>query len=99
VNWEQKLMALKALAETHLEMRRPGDWYVSAPGRGVCGDGLEVGAYGNGATPQEAVEDDWKQVAEHLPLNKHIKISKSPYGPGDIRRVRWNGFMWQDLLV
>lgn len=99
MNWEQKLMALKGLAETHLEMRRPGNWYIAAHGRGVCGDGFEVGAYGNGVTPEEAVEDDWEKIVERLPPDRHIKVSKAPYGPGDIRRVRWNGFMWEDVSV
>src|SRR3990167_1741808 len=35
VTWEQKLAALKSLTETHLKMREPGNWYVSAHAREV----------------------------------------------------------------
>ncbi len=90
MNWEQKLAALNAIAETSLRMRAPGDWYVSAHPRGVVGDGFERGTYGNGVTPEAAVNNDWKQLVDELPVDLSIRIR------GD-RQVRWNGFMWQDV--
>lgn len=92
MNWEQKLAAFKALGEAHLEMRKPGDWYV-ADSINVGGDGCLVGAYGNGATPQQAVEDHWQKLVVDLPLDRHLHSRHA----GVIRRVRWNGYMWQDI--
>ena len=87
MTWEQRLEALSNLTPTHLEMRRPGNWYVEAHDRWMPdGKGLLVGAYGNGRTPEEAVLDDWKLIAsgETIAINNGAK------------RVRWNGFMWED---
>lgn len=93
MTWEQKLAALQAITETCLCMRKPGDWYVSATARGVGGDGLNRGAYGNGKTPEEAVHDDWRQIAEFLPFDRYIIVERA----GARRQVRWNGFMWADF--
>lgn len=89
MTWEQKLAALDAIAETSLRMRKPGDWYVEARGRYVVGNGIEVARYGNGKTPQEAVENDWLQLVEGLPSDRHIRIRGG-------KEVRWNGYMWTE---
>jgi hypothetical protein len=74
-------------------MRKPGDWYVDA--RMEIKDGsVLVGAFGNGRTPQEAVDDHWAQYA-FLPADKGPIVLNAM---GESRRhVRWNGFMWQDV--
>jgi len=91
MTWEEKLAALKALANTHLEMRAPGDWYVSAYAREVGGNGMLEGRYGNGRTPQEAVEDDWEKMTAKLPADRYIVV----YASGEDRQqYRWNGYMW-----
>lgn len=82
---EEKLMALKALTPTRLEMRKPGDWYVLASYRDLEEGGMLRGAYGNGETPQAAIDDDWAQ------------ISAAPIVVTKDRRVRWNGYMWEDV--
>lgn len=64
LTWEQKLASLRVLTDTVLRMRKPGDWYVSASGRDISGDGLYGmlrGVYGNGSTPGDAVEDDYQE--------------------------------------
>jgi hypothetical protein len=94
MTWEQKLAALQAIAPTTLNMRKPGDWYVSAQGRDVGGDGLLTASYGNGKTPQEAVEDDWRQVAE-LPFDKYVVV----FVRNTRKHLRWNGYMWSDLTI
>jgi hypothetical protein len=93
MTWEQKLQALQALSDVSLRMRKPGDWYVDS--RMEIKDGpVLVGAYGNGKTPQAAVEDHWQQYAL-LPLDKGPIVVDAMR---DSRRhVRWNGFMWQDV--
>lgn len=94
MTWEEKLAALKALTPTHLEMRKPGDWYVSAYGREIqtyvsC---TLLSDYGNGASPEEAVEDDWQRMTK-LPPGGYIVL----HATTDKRRhVVWNGYMWED---
>lgn len=92
MNWEQKLAALNAISECRLLMRKPGDWYVSQSVERKEGHML-ASAYGNGATPQEAVENHWTEVAEASSYTNPIVLSA--YGP-DRREVFWNGFMWAD---
>jgi len=53
MTWEEKLQAIRSLdSETHLRMRKPGDWYVASQIE-VGGDGILSGAYGDDplATP------------------------------------------------
>lgn len=89
MDWEQKLDALNSLAECSLKMRRPGDWYVSQHTE-VGGDGLLTGLYGNGLTPEEAVNDHWNQLVENLPSDRHIRTH-------DNKSWRWAGFMWKEV--
>lgn len=92
MTWEEKLAALKALTPTHLEMRKPGDWYVAACSREtkVPGHCMLSGTYGNGKTPQEAVEDDWAQIT----APGHDVIIDA-MDPAVRRKARWNGSMWE----
>ena len=83
MNWEQKLEALNALAECSLKMRDPGNWYVSQSVEVKVGAML-VGRYGNGESPQEAVEDNWRQLTE---LNPGCLLYTSP-SPRDQRGSR-----------
>jgi hypothetical protein len=84
MTWEQKLQALQALGDTSLRMRKPGDWYVNTVAN-IKGDG----GYGNGATPEAAVEDHWKKFAE-----SGATVVVDAYSPSR-REYRWNGFMWE----
>lgn len=85
---DEKLMALKALTPTHLEMRYPGDWYVSAYARSVEYGQFMRYSYGNGSTPESAIDDDW-EIISAAPIVVIGGISE--------RRVHWNGYMWEDL--
>lgn len=95
--WEQKLDALAALGrDIALKMRKPGDWYVEHVGvemKESPDAGVLIGAYGNGATPEEAVEDHWRQLAL---CESPAMIVVNAYS-GNRRHVRWNGYMWQDV--
>jgi hypothetical protein len=97
MTWEQKLAAIQALGEAHLCMRRPGDWYVSQSRTEVKERGSSVlsSAFGNGATPEEAVLDHWRQLAEVGPTFIVVIDAYSERR----RHVRWNGYMWADEPV
>lgn len=85
MNYEQKLHALKKLNfSTHLEMREPGNWYVSAGMELADGEHCLRGAYGNGSSPEEAVNAHWEIYGSGQPL----KCRESWW--------RWNGFMWEE---
>lgn len=96
MDWEQKLQAFNALVECKLIMRKPGDWFVSqqiSVKQGHC----MVGVYGNGATPQLAVEDHWERLTK-LPKDEYL-IAKEYWDGETCKRVavRWNGFMWDHV--
>lgn len=90
MTWEQKFAALQALTDTNLRMRKPGDWYVQAFNRELAGDGLLQSIYGNGKSPEEAVENDWLNVTQ-IPSDRYIRVKGKNY--------RWNGFMWAQVPV
>ena len=85
MSWEEKLLCLQGLGETSLRMREPGNWYVDARRRDCIRGIFAVGAYGNGNTPQAAVEADW------------AIISKEPCVRAGDAHYTWNGSMWDRL--
>ncbi len=98
MTWEEKLAALQTLCNTSLRMRAPGDWYVAADGREVQKTGSCVlsGDSGDGTTPQEAVEDDWKIIAEPG-LDSYVVLDAMDSEKR--REVQWIGYMWKDRPV
>ena len=95
MNWQQKLSAVQALCGTFnvaVRMRNPGDWYVNDCTEIKDGSILR-GEYGNGATPEQAVEDHW-DILTNLPHEQYIVVRAARE---DRRAVRWNGFMWEDV--
>jgi hypothetical protein len=91
MDWQQKFAAIQAFAgnyDTSLMMRKPGDWYVSC-GMSIGGDGPLTGSYGNGATPEDAVNEHW-EVYSNLPFNRYAVNREN-------KRARWNGFMWEQI--
>ena len=100
MDWQQKAEALASLTELAIcfrekQWRIGGDepWYVQQ--KIDIRDGCCLhGAYGNGYTPQEAIEDHWKRLVDDLSSDQYLVIEAA----ADKRRaVRWNGFMWQDM--
>lgn len=94
MTWEQKLGAFQMLADTHLRMRKTGDWYVSCgvevkKSPGSC---MLVGTYGEGTSPESAVEDHWRKLVDELPDKAYLVIIGA-----NRRAVRWNGYMWADI--
>lgn len=88
MTWEQKLAAIEALdAGAHVEMRAPGDWYVQASMEKREGTAILIGKYGNGESPEAAVEDHWRHYGDGSPLHYRDKW------------YRWNGFMWSETTA
>lgn len=99
MNWEEKLAAIKSIdGSVSLVMRKPGDWYVSTHAEVTGGELHSVlsSPYGNGRTPQAAVEDHWRQLVDELPQDQYIVLNAMQ---SNRRHVRWNGHMWADLEV
>lgn len=89
ISWEQKFHAIKALCSSAtIEMRRPGDWYVSANMEHASGECCLVSDYGNGSSPEAAVRDHWCLYGNGDPF----LVSMSDPNCG---WFRWNGFMWE----
>jgi len=92
LTWEEKLVALNALAMGHaLAMRKPGDWYVIKPSYEVSRKGMLISEYGNGSSPMSAVDDHFAKIAE----SRATIIMQSFSSPR--RAFRWNGFMWESV--
>jgi hypothetical protein len=94
---DEKFDAIKALARAVLEMRVPGDWYVSQQGVEITSDGAGIlrGFWGGGATPQEAIEDHWRQMTEGLKPSEYL-VTHAMSTP-DRKHHRWNGYRWAEM--
>jgi hypothetical protein len=91
MDWQQKFDAIQAFAGTYntaLHMRAPGNWYVHS-GMSIGGDGMLAGKYGNGGTPEEAVNEHW-EIYTNLPPDRYAVNREN-------KRARWNGYMWREI--
>jgi hypothetical protein len=93
MNWEQKFEALNAIAECAIKMRKPGDWYIHQNADVKDGSVL-IGVYGNGKTPQEAVEDHWRVLVEPATSFKPIVVIRHLDDRTDRKHYTWNGYRW-----
>lgn len=91
MNYEEKLEAMNVLGECRVLMRKPGDWYVHQS-TDIKNNSILEGRYGNGSTPEEAINNHWEQLTNLAP---HEYIVISPYTGR--RAVKWEGFMWKDV--
>ncbi len=96
LTWEQKLEALQALAEfpnmVTISMRKPGDWYCSVSGIEVRKSHTLESRYGNGDTPQEAVENCFLVLTT---IQRDEVLARNALGDKS-KHFRWNGFMWNE---
>jgi len=87
MTYEEKFAAINALCEASVKMRKPGDWYVQ-PTSFLGGRGFTECTYGEGSTPQEAIEDHWEKISNaHYPL----------YAAAGDKHYEWDGFMWKEV--
>ena len=95
MNWEQKFAACKGLAPITLQMRCPGDWYVSHRVEKCDGHVLES-APNSGSTPEDAVNNHWTWLTALKP-DESIVVNAMDK---NLRRAyRWNGFMWAEVAL
>lgn len=57
----------------------------------IASGGILSGVYGNGNTPEAAIENLWK-VVSNQPKSQHLRVS----GKG---RLRWNGFYFEQVSI
>jgi hypothetical protein len=93
MKWQEKALALETLCELSLKMRNIDDWYVSQNIE-VKDGGILKGIYGNGVTPEEAINDHWNKLVFELADNEYL-VTKAY---GDRKAVVWDGFMWKDII-
>ena len=94
MTWQEKAAALDALAEIQVMIRKPGDWYVSQRVE-IKDDGVLISSYGNGVTPEEAIENHWRELVDEIADTPKYLVVRA--FQDQRRAVRWNGFMWQDV--
>lgn len=95
MTWEQKLQALNRLAPCRLVMRSPGDWYVEQrTALKTHGSQILWGAFGNGSSPEAAVNNHWHVLTELAPADYVVVNAMSS---SNRRAVVWNGCMWDSV--
>lgn len=91
----QKWAAIRALCGADVSLKQTAmdepKWYVSTIGVNIGGDGFLKGFGGWASGPLEAIDEFWN-IATQVKYPKYIQVERC----GSVRRVRWNGFMWED---
>ena len=73
------------------------DWFIADGMHIGDGSGVIVGTYGNGTTPQEAVDEHWRIYVEELGPDRYISAQIREGAEYVQYRVRWNGFRWANI--
>ncbi len=95
MTWEEKFRALRALDPTVcLMMRDDGIWFVPAGRRAIGQPGAFTCVQESGLTPEEAVNEIWDRYMSEALGESALLLDPFSDTP---RKVRWNGFMWQDV--
>lgn len=95
MKFKQKAEALNALSEISIRINHYGKWYVSQRTE-IKDGGILKGEYGDGDTPEEAINNHWRVLVDNLANNCYLVINATDK---KLRRaVRWNGFMWQEKV-
>lgn len=69
--WQERLEKIREISKhAEVKMRRPENWYVSAEMFHDDGNGMLIGHYGEGRSPDQAVESHWAIYANGVPF-KH----------------------------
>lgn len=98
MNVKQKWAAIKALdPRASIQCRDLGDFYIEDSAHVGDGSGIQIGKYGNGATPEEAVENHWEIYSTLDQWHYICGALRQDDGTYKRYRKRWNGFMWADV--
>jgi hypothetical protein len=94
MDYQRMMAALSAIGDCSIHQRSIGDWYVSLRGVEIGGDGMLRSPASRASTPEAAVVDAWLSMTnltqgQYLVLNAMLPTR---------RAVRWNGFMWVDVV-
>lgn len=71
-------------------------WYVVTPGVEIKDGGVLKSTGAHGMLPHTAVIETWVQVTTDLKPHQYLVINAAD--PDRRRAVRWNGFMWADVI-
>ena len=104
MNYKEKIEALAALDDDisikyrseefcKNDSRELESWYVSQNVE-VKRGGVLVSVSGNGNTPEEAIEDHWRQATEELKVGEYLVVCA---GTPHRKAMKWNGFMWKPV--
>ena len=94
LTWEEKLEIIQSIEgmfsfNTFLAMRKPGNWYVQSRTHIYTENSPMIhGNYGNGKTPQEAVENHFKIYVEDIKDNQYVEYEGKKY--------RFEGHIWKE---
>lgn len=88
---DQMMQACQAIGDISLRMRAPGNWYVDHRGVERVEGSLLSGGLVSADNPQHAIGQHWAWLTD----DKYPVIRIWNYGT--VRRVKWNGFMWEDV--
>jgi hypothetical protein len=93
---DQIAAAINAIGEFSILYREkknriggPEPFYVSQDVE-ISDGHICCGSYGNGFTPEEAIRDHWS-IISNLKPDQHLVVGR------ERKRVKWNGFMWEDF--
>ena len=81
MNWEEKFEIMQNITHTEIRMRKPSDWFVSSWMQTAGGN------YGNGRTPEEAVNNHWDIITSYPVSINRTSGKEDEY-------FKWNGFMF-----
>lgn len=92
MTYEEKFLALQSLTSHCLRMRRVGNWYVDS-GLEIKDGAIFSGDYGEGKTPEEAINNHW-DIYSKVKLPNTIVVND--YTENRHEYI-WNGYMWKEV--
>ena len=94
LTWIQKFQAIRSLSPSGISiaMRDRGDWYIQHRSIERKEGGCLSSGLTSGSSPEEATNQFWEWAIDP----KYYMVVNA----GSDRRhaVRWNGFMWEDVV-
>lgn len=90
---DQMASILQVIGPLHVQFRGREDvvyqWYATVEGLEIHDGDVSISVFGNGLTPESAVEDLFREVVWIPTTSCVVSLSK--------RRFRWDGDRWVDM--